>query len=228
MTNLDSVLKSRDITLLTKVHIVKAMVFSVVMYRRESWTIKKAEHWRIDTIKLWYWRRLFRVPWTVGRSNQSILKDINPLNTHWKYWCWSSNTLTTWCEELTHWKKPWCWERMRAGGEGDDRGWDGWMALPTQWRWVWVNFEKQWRTGKTGMLQSIRLNQSLTNSGLVAELNQLSDWTNTFNVTSPSSSPLRLPDEWLCWAILMYKIPVIISIRAWALEKDIQYLLPGK
>ena len=78
MTNLDSILKSRDITLLTKVHIIKAMVFSVVMYRCESWTIKKAKCWRTDAFELWCWRRLLRVPWTVRRSNQSILKEINP------------------------------------------------------------------------------------------------------------------------------------------------------
>ena len=78
MTNLDSILKSRDITLLTKVHLVKAMVFPVVMYRYESWTIKKAEHCRIDAFELWYWRRLLRVPWTARRSNQSILKEISP------------------------------------------------------------------------------------------------------------------------------------------------------
>ena len=78
MINLDSVLKSRDITLPTKVHIVKAMVFPVIMYGCESWTIKKAEHQRIDSSKLWYWRRLLRVPWTARRSNQSILKEINP------------------------------------------------------------------------------------------------------------------------------------------------------
>ena len=78
MTNLDSVLKSRDITLLTKVHLVKAMVFPVVMYGCESWTIKKAEHQRIDPFKLWCWRRLLRVLWTARKSNQSILKEINP------------------------------------------------------------------------------------------------------------------------------------------------------
>jgi len=78
MTNLDSILKSRDITLPTKVHLVKAMVFPVVTYRCESWTIKKAEHWRIDAFELWCWRRLLRVPWTVRRSNQSILKEISP------------------------------------------------------------------------------------------------------------------------------------------------------
>ena len=78
MTNLDNMLKSRDITLSTKVHLVKVIVFPVVMYGCESWTIKKAEHWRIDAFELWYWRRLLRVPWTARRSNQPILKKINP------------------------------------------------------------------------------------------------------------------------------------------------------
>ena len=78
MTNLDSIFKSRDVTLPTKVHVVKAMVFPVVMYGYESWTIKKAEHQRIDAFELWYWRRLLRVPWTTRRSNQSVLKEINP------------------------------------------------------------------------------------------------------------------------------------------------------
>ena len=78
MTNLDSILKNRDITLLTKVHLVKAMVFPVVMYGCESWTIKKAEHQRIDAFELWYWRRLLRVPWTSRSSNQSILEEISP------------------------------------------------------------------------------------------------------------------------------------------------------
>ena len=79
------------------------------------------------------------------------------LNVHWKdwYWSWNSNTLATWCEELTHWKRPWFWERLKAGGEGDDRGWDGWMASPTQWTWVWVN-SRSWRwTERPGMLQSM-------------------------------------------------------------------------
>ena len=124
MTNLENILKSRDITLPAKVCIVKAMVFPGVMYRCESWTIKKAEHWRIDAFELWCWRRLLRVSWTARRTNQSILKEIS-LNIHWKDWCWSwsSNTLATCCEELTHLKRPWCWERFRGGGKGDDRGW---------------------------------------------------------------------------------------------------------
>ena len=78
MINLDSILKSRDITLLTKVHLVKAMVFPVVMYGCESWTIREAQNETVDAFELWYWRRLLRVPWTAGRSNQSILKEINP------------------------------------------------------------------------------------------------------------------------------------------------------
>ena len=123
MTNLDSIFKSRDITLSTKVHLVKAMVFPVVMYGYESWTIKKAERRRIDAFERWCWRRLLRVPWTARRSNQSILKK-SVLGVRWKDWCWSwnSNTLATWCKELTHCKRLWCWEGLGAGGEGDDRG----------------------------------------------------------------------------------------------------------
>ena len=117
-----------------KVCIVKAMVFPVVMYGCESWTIKKAECERIDAFQLWCWRRLSRVPWTARRSNQSILKEINPkyplegrmLNLKLQYF-------GHWCEELIHLKRPWCWERLRAGGEGGNRGWDAWMASSTQW-----------------------------------------------------------------------------------------------
>ena len=120
------------------------------MYRCERWTIKKSEHWRIEAFELWCWRRLLRVPWIARRSNWSTLKEINP----WKDWCWSwnSNPLATWYEELTHWKRPWCWERLRAGGEGDDRGWNGWMASPTQWTWVWVDSGSWWWTGRPGVL----------------------------------------------------------------------------
>ena len=133
MTNLDSILKSRGITLPTNVHLVKTMVFPVVMYGCESWTVKKAEHWRIVAFELRCWRRLLKVPWTAKRSNQSILKEISP-GCSLKDWCWSwnSNILATWCKELTHLKRPWCRERLRAGGEGDDRGWDGWMASSAQ------------------------------------------------------------------------------------------------
>jgi len=136
-TNLDSILKSRDITLPTKVCLVKAIVFPVVMYGCESWTVKKAKRWRIDAFELWCWRRLLRVPWISKRSNQSILKAIGPeYSLEGMMLSWNSNTLATWCEELTHWKRPWCWERLKVGGERDDRGWEGWMASPTQWTWV--------------------------------------------------------------------------------------------
>ena len=125
MTNLDSILKSRDITLPTQVHLVKAMVFPVVMYRFESWTIKKTECQRGDAFELWCWRRLLRVPWTT-RLKQSILKEISPEYSleGLVFQFQNSNTVATWCKELTHWKRPWCWERLKAGGEGDDRGWD--------------------------------------------------------------------------------------------------------
>ena len=124
MTNLDSMLKSRDITLPMKVHLVKAMVFSVVMYGCKSWIMKKADRQRIDAFELWCWRRLLRVPWTAGRSNQSIVKEISPgcsleglmLKLKLQYWC----------QELTHWKRPWFWEGLGVGGERDGRGWDGW------------------------------------------------------------------------------------------------------
>ena len=118
MTNLGSVLKNRDITLPTKAWI--AMVFPVVMYRCDSWTIKKAERQRIDAFELWCWRRVLRVPWTSGRSNQSILKEISPeysleglmLKLKLQY------------KELTHKKRPRWWERLKAKGEGSGREWD--------------------------------------------------------------------------------------------------------
>ena len=140
MTNLDNVLKSKDITLPTKVHLVKAMVFPVVMYGCESWTIEKDECWKINVFELWCWRRLLRVPWMAGRSNQSIRKEINPeYSLEGLCWSWSSYTLATWWEQPTHWKRPWCCERLKAGRERGDRGWDGWIASPTQWTWIWAN-----------------------------------------------------------------------------------------
>ena len=126
MTSIDSILKSRDITLLTKVHLVKAIVFPVVMYGCESWTIKKAERWRIDAFELWCWRRLLRVPWTAKRSNQSIKGNQS--------WIFTGRTdaeaeaPVLQPPDLTPWKRPWWWERLKAGGEEDDRGWDRWMA----------------------------------------------------------------------------------------------------
>ena len=147
------------------------MVFPVVMYECQSWTIKKAEHWRIDAFELWCWRRLLRVPWTARRSNQSILKDISPgcslegLMMKLKLQYFGPVM-------LTHLKRPWCWERLRAGGKGDDRGWDGWMASLTQWTWVWVNSGSWWWTGRPGVLRFMG-SQSQT---------RLNDWTELFSL----------------------------------------------
>ena len=152
-TNLDSILKSRDITLPTKVCLVKAMVFPVVMYGCESWTIKKAECQRIDAFELWYWRKLLRVPWTSRMSNRSILKDISPeysleglmLKLKLQYFghlMWRTDSF----------EKTLLLGKIEAGGEGEDRGWDGWMASLTQWTCVWVNSGSWLRTGSPGML----------------------------------------------------------------------------
>ena len=154
MTNLDSILKSRDMTLSTKVCLVKAMVFPMIMYGCESWTVKKAEHPRIDAFELWCWRRLLRVPWTSRRSNQSILKEINPgcsleglmLKLKLQYFghlMWRFDSL----------EKTLMLGGTGGGGEGDDRGWDGWMASPTWWIWVWVNYVSWWWTGRLDVLQ---------------------------------------------------------------------------
>ena len=156
MTNLDSILKKQGSYFANKGLYSQSYGFPVVMYGWESWTMKKAEHWRIDAFELWCWGRLLRVPWTARRSNQSILKEINP-NFHWKDWCWSwsSSTLATSCKELTHWKRLWCWEGLGAGGEVDDRGWDGWMASRTWWVWVWVNSGSWWWTVRPGLLRFV-------------------------------------------------------------------------
>ena len=153
MTNLDSIFKSRDITLPTKVRLVKAMVLAVVMYGCESWTLKKAEHWRIDAFEVWCWRRLFRVPWTARRSNQSILKEISPecslegliLKLKLQYF----GHLMRRVDSL---EKTLMLGGIGAGEEGDNRGWDGWMASPTRWTWGWVNSGSWWWTGRPGML----------------------------------------------------------------------------
>ena len=122
---------------------------------KASWAPRNWCFWTVVLEKT-----LLRVPWTTRRSNQSILKDISPkqsLKGLMLKLSWNSNTLATWFEELTHLKRPWCWERLKTGGEGDDRGWDVWMARPTQWIWVWVNSRSWWWTGKPGVLQSMGL-----------------------------------------------------------------------
>ena len=155
MTNLDSILKSRGIALPTKVCIVKAMVFPLVMYGCECWTIKKAECWRNDTYKLWCWRRLLRVPWTARRSNQSVLKEVSPeYSLEWL-------TLKLKLQYFGHLMRITDWLEMTLmlgrlkAARGDDRGWDGFMAFPTWWTWVWASSESWWWTGKPGVLQLI-------------------------------------------------------------------------
>ena len=126
-------------------------VWSKLDYK-ESWVPK---NWCFWTVVL---EKTLESPWTARRSNQSILKEII-LNIIWEDWCysWNSSTLAPWCEEPTHWKRSWCWERSKVGGDGDDRGWDGRMASPTQWTWVWASSGSWWWTGKPGMLQSMEL-----------------------------------------------------------------------
>ena len=139
VTNIDSILKSRDVTLLTNVCIFKAIVSPVVMFPCKSWTIKKAEHWRIDAFKRWCWRTL------ESPLDSKKIKPVNPKGN--QPWIFIGRTDAEaespilWLpDELTHWKIPWCWERLKAKGEGDDRGWDGyWIASLTQWTWIWAN-----------------------------------------------------------------------------------------
>ena len=129
------------------------MVFPVGMYGCESWTVKKAEHWRIDAFELWCWRRLLRVPWTVRRSNQSILKEISP-RCSLEGMMLKLQYFGHLMRRVDSWKRLCCWEGLVAGWEGDDKGWDGWMASLTQWTWVWVNSGSWCWTGRPGVLQS--------------------------------------------------------------------------
>ena len=140
--------RDRDITLPTKVCLVKAMIFFQWSCMDVSWTIKKAERQRIDAFELWCWRRLLRVPWTARRSNQSILKEISPgcslgvlmLKLKLQYFGHLMRRVDSF-------EKTLMLEKIEVGGEGDDRGWDGWMASLTQWTWVWVDSGCWWRTG---------------------------------------------------------------------------------
>ena len=170
MTNLDSIFESRDVTLPTMVHLIKAMVFPVIMYGCGIWTVKKAEHQRIDAFELWCWRRLLRVPWTARKSNQFILKEISSgcslegLMLKLKLF----GHLLRSADSLIRWKRLWCWEGLGAGGEGDDRGWNDWMASLTRWMWVGVNSGSWWWTGRPGVLQF---------HGVAKSWTQLSNWT---------------------------------------------------
>ena len=154
MTNLDSTFEKQRHYFANKGPSSQGYGFPVVMYGCESWTMKKAEHRRIDAFKLWCCRRLLRVPWTARRSNQSVLKEISPgISLEGMMLKLKLQYIATSCEELTHWKRLWCWEGLGAGGQGDDRGWDGWMASLTRWTWVWVNSGSWWWTGRPVVLR---------------------------------------------------------------------------
>ena len=148
------------------------MVFPVVMYGCESWTMKKAEHWRIDAFELWCWRKLLRVPWTVRRYNQSILKEISP---RCSLQALMLKLKVQYCGHLMQrvdsLEKTLMLGGIGEGGEGDDRGWDGWMASPTQWTWVWVNSGSWWWSGRPNMLPFMGLQR--VGHDWVTELN----WT---------------------------------------------------
>ena len=168
MTNLNSILKSRDITLPTKVCLVKAMVFTVVMYGCESWIVKKAEHRRITAFQLWCWRTL---------ESPLDCKEMQPVHPkedqswviidHWLMLKLKLQYFGHLMWRADSFEKTLIWERLKVGKEGDDRGWDGWMASLTQWTWVWVNSRSWWWAGRPGVLQSTGW-QSQT---------RLSDWT---------------------------------------------------
>ena len=150
VTNLDSTLKSRHITLPTKVHLVKAMVFPVVMYGCESWIIKKDECWRIDAFELWCWRRLLRVPWTTRRSNQSILKEISP------EYSLEGLILKFKFQYFGHlMQKTYSLEKTLMLGKIEGRRRRGWQRM--RWLWVWASSGSWWWTGKPGVLQSMGL-----------------------------------------------------------------------
>ena len=205
MTNLESILKSKDITLPTKIHLVKTMVFPVVIYGCESWTTK-AEHQRIDAFELWCWRRLLRVPWNARRSNQSILKEISPEYSleglmlklklqYFGYLMWRADSL----------EKTKMLERLKAEGEGDNRGLDGWMASPTWWTSVWASPRRWWRIWTAA-------------HGVAKSWTWLSDWTtqrlNNKEIESVSKnlpmkeSPDQMPHSW----ILIKHLKIITSI----------------
>ena len=138
MTNLDSILKSRDTNLLIKVHLVKTGFSSSHVW---MWVLDYEEDWEPNNWCFWtvVLEKTLESPLDCNEIKAVNPRGNQPWNIHWKNCCYSSSTLVTWWEELTHWKRPCCWEKLKAGGEGDNRGWDGWMASSTQWTWVWPN-----------------------------------------------------------------------------------------
>ena len=152
------------------------MVFPVVMYGCESWTVKKAERQRINAFELWCWRRLLRVPRTARRSNLSIIREISlEYSLEGLMLKLNSNTLATWCKEPTQWKRPWCWERLRVGEERGYRGRDGWMASWTPWTWVWAKLwelvmdRETWHAAVHGIVKGCTRQSSWTTTTILKQ-----------------------------------------------------------
>ena len=203
MTNLDSILKSRVITLPKNVHLVKAMVFPVVMYGCESWTVKEAEHWRVDAFELWCWRRLLRIPWTARRSSQSILKEIGPgyslvglmLKLRLQYF---SHLMRRASDSLE--------KTLMLGGIGGRRrrGWQRmrWLdGITDSWTWVSVNSGSWWWTGRPGVLW-------LTESDMIEQLNELMewfydnwDWLSTVITYTICTQVIDIKITWIQWSV---------------------------
>ena len=172
----------------------------------------------MDAFELWCWRRLLRVPWTARRSNQSILKEISPgcsleglmLKMKLQYFEAETPTLrmVTSCKELTYWKRPWCWEGLGAGREGDDRGWNGWMASPTQWTWACVNSRSWWWTGRPGVLRFM-------GSQRIGH-----DWATELNWSSFPSQ--FITGYWIEWPVLYSRTLLFIH----TLHKSLHLLIP--
>ena len=167
------------------------------MYGCDSWTLKKAEHWRIDASELWCWRRLLRVPWTARRSNQSILKEISPGCSL------EGLMLRLKLQYFGHLMWRTHWERLKAGGEGDDGRWDGWMALPTRRTWVWVHHQLREESEKAGLkfnIQKLRLWHLIPLLHGKQMGKQWKQWQTLFTWTPKSlqivTATMKLKDAW--------------------------------
>ena len=189
MTNLDSIFKSRDISLPTKVRLVKAVVFfssHVWMWELDCEEGRVPKNWCVWTAVL---EKTLESP-LQGYPTSPFWRR-STLGFLWKEWClsWNSSTLATSCEELTHWKRLWCWEGLEAGGEGDDRGWDGWTASLTRWTWVWVNSRSWWWTGRPGVLRF--MGSQRVGHDWASELNWTECWFHNYSYILLSMNTLN-------------------------------------